>query len=120
MQQRLPVSSVSWNYAKGFTKLQASTLEALKFAAAKLERKNTQHAQLVHLLKEAGWKVAGPRIFLFGVRGTVFKQIDHILRQLGVTSKAAHACLLKMHSHSALWVDRLVKLRRHHATNSSI
>ena len=86
---------------------------------AKLEEKELQHAQLVTLLKEAGWKVAEPRILLFGVGGTLFQQTNHTLQQLGVTRKAAHACLLKIHTYSALWADKLVKLRRHHTNNNA-
>ncbi len=86
---------------------------------AKLEEKKLQHAQLVYLLKEAGWKVADPRILLFRVGGTIFQQTDHALQQLGVTRKCAHACLLKIHTLSALWVDKLVKLRRHHTSNNA-
>ena len=37
----------------------------------KLEEKELQHAQLVYLLREAGWKIAEPRILLFGVGGTM-------------------------------------------------
>ncbi len=77
------------------------------------------HAQLVYLLREAGWTVAEPRILIFGVGGTTFQQTDHTLQQLGVTRKAAQACLLKIHTHSVLWVDKLVKLRRHHTTNNA-
>ena len=47
---------------------------------AKLEEKKLQHAQLVHLLREAGWKVAEPRILLFGVGGTIFQDADHTLQ----------------------------------------
>ena len=72
---------------------------------AKIEEKKLQHAQLVYLLREAGWKVAEPRILIFGVGGTIFHQTDNTLQQLGVTRKAAQACLLKIHTHSVLWVD---------------
>ena len=73
---------------------------------AKLEEKKMQLAQHVNLLREAGWKVAEPRILLFGVGGTIFYQTDHTLQELGVTRKAAHSCLLKIRTHSALllWV----------------
>ena len=86
---------------------------------AKFEEKKLQHAQLVYLLREAGWKVAEPRILIFGVGGTIFQQTDHTLQQPGVTRNAAQACLLKIHTHSVLWVDKLVKLRRHHTTNNA-
>ena len=84
----------------------------------KLHKKRQQHTQLTHLLREAGWRVVEPHILLFGVGGTVFEQTLQSLRSFGVTREDAHKCLLKIHTRSALWVDKLVKLRRHHAQHN--
>ena len=55
---------------------------------------------------------------LFGIGGTCFEQTLQSLRSLGVTREDAHKCLLTIHIRSALWVDKLVKLRRYHTQHN--
>ena len=90
----------------------------------KLHKKKQQHEQLTRLLREAGWRVVEPHVLLLGIGGTVFEQTLQSLRSFGVTREDAHKCLrnaqsmLKVHTRSALWVDKLVKLRRHHTQHN--
>ena len=84
----------------------------------KLTTEKQQHVQLTHLLREAGWRVAEPHVLLFNIGGTVFEQTSQSHESVGVTREDAHKCLLKMHTRSALWVDKSVKHRRHHTQHN--
>lgn len=82
-----------------------------------LQAKQLQHADLVKHLRDAGWKVHDPYIFLFGVAGTTYKSNMTQLQALGVSQCNAKKALTKIHINSVQWVDKLVKTRRHFSRN---
>ncbi len=83
----------------------------------KLQAKQLQHANLVKYLRDAGWKVQDPYIFLFGVAGTIYKNDLTHLQALGVTQRNDKKTLTKIHINSVQWVDKPVKTRRHFSRN---
>ena len=83
----------------------------------KMQAKLSQHAQLVQYLRDAGWRVQDPYIFLFGVAGTIYKKDLTQLQTLGVSSSNAKKTLTKIRINAVQWVDKLVKTRRHFSRN---
>ena len=83
----------------------------------KSQAKQLQHADLVKYLRDAGWKVHDPYIFLFGVAGTTYKSNTTHLQTQGVSQRNAKKALTKIHINSMQWVDKLVKTRRHFSKN---
>ncbi len=83
----------------------------------KMQAKRLQHADLVKYLRDAGWKVQDPYIFLFGVAGTTYKNDLTQLQASGVSRRNAKKALTKIHINSVQWVDKLVKTRRHFSRN---
>jgi hypothetical protein len=83
----------------------------------KMQAKLSQHAELVRYLRDAGWRVQDPHIFLFGVVGTIYKKDLTHLQTLGVSPGNAKKTLTKVQFNSVQRVDKLVKTRRHFSRN---
>ena len=80
----------------------------------KLAEKKVQHAHLVQLLRDQGWKVAEPCVFVLGVGGTIYKSFNETLHnvfQLPTTliDKLAH----QLQRHAVTSANLMVATRRH-------
>ena len=80
----------------------------------KRAEKLAQHTHLLQLLREQGWKVADPCVFVFGVGGTIYKSFHETLHnvfQLPPTliDKLAH----QLQRHAITTASLMVSTRRH-------
>jgi hypothetical protein len=80
----------------------------------KQAEKLAQHTHLLQLLREQGWKVADPCVFVFGVGGTIYKSFHETLHnvfQLPPTliDKLAH----QLQRHAITTANLMVSTRRH-------
>ena len=80
----------------------------------KQTEKQAQHTHLIKLLREQGWTVAEPCVFVFGVGGTIYKSFHETLHnvfQLPTTliDKLAH----QLQRHAIASANLMVATRRH-------
>ena len=80
----------------------------------KQTEKQAQHTHLIKLLREQGWTVAEPCVFVFGVGGTIYKSFHETLHnvfQLPTTliDKLAH----QLQRHAITSANLMVSTRRH-------
>ena len=93
--------------------------------ADSLAKKLEQHAQLLTLLKAAGWTLFAPpstiaimspcpvpHVILLGSFGTVFSSISPVLLELGVSRSAVPVLLRALHVHAVVLAAAIVRARR--------
>lgn len=76
------------------------------------KKKQEQHAELVRLLREAGWNVDEPYIFILGVCGAVYHSSHQALLALGLSKAHAAELLVALSKLAMQWAHDITCARR--------